>query len=251
MTSAAFPLLWRELRLNTTKMLLATYIVGPTVYLALFSVAFEASIGTIAYKGLNVGYINYLVPGIMAIQVFQIFTRALSVVRLDNVTGFFITIMTTRAKTRDYIMSKLLTFFLITTVQVLYIITIGWVLTRYVPTLSGVLLMLMSIYAGISLWFSLGFISGIFVKSEITRDILMTVVTLPLMFASTAYYPLNNAPAWLAIVSQLNPLSHISNTVRDAYFGMAPSFIEICLLITLSGVLVMLLSRLIKRMATK
>jgi ABC-type polysaccharide/polyol phosphate export permease len=40
------------------------------------------------------------------------------------------------------------------------------------------------------------------------------LVTLPLMFASSAYFPINQMPGWLQIIASWNPISYTIDAVR-------------------------------------
>jgi ABC-2 type transport system permease protein len=40
------------------------------------------------------------------------------------------------------------------------------------------------------------------------------LVTLPLMFASSAYFPINQMPSWLQIIASWNPISYTIDAVR-------------------------------------
>ena len=40
------------------------------------------------------------------------------------------------------------------------------------------------------------------------------LITLPLMFASSAYFPINQMPDWLQAVANVNPISYTIDAVR-------------------------------------
>jgi ABC-2 type transport system permease protein len=55
-----------------------------------------------------------------------------------------------------------------------------------------------------------------------TRDRLMgfgQVMTMPLFFASNALYPIDVMPAWLQVVSRVNPLSYLVDALRGLLVG--------------------------------
>jgi ABC-2 type transport system permease protein len=41
------------------------------------------------------------------------------------------------------------------------------------------------------------------------------LITLPLMFASNAFFPTNFMPSWLQTVTQFNPLTYTTDAVRQ------------------------------------
>lgn len=67
-----------------------------------------------------------------------------------------------------------------------------------------------------------------------------TVLTFPLMFASNAFVPVSDLPAWLAVVAEVNPVSHAVTAARDvalgtAGFGQVTQTVAVCLAV--AGVL--------------
>ena len=60
------------------------------------------------------------------------------------------------------------------------------------------------------------------VRDHNVSQAIITLLTLPLFFASNALYPLDSLPTAMKIVSYLNPLTHFINGIR--YFGISPDF---------------------------
>jgi hypothetical protein len=49
------------------------------------------------------------------------------------------------------------------------------------------------------------------------------VLTMPLFFASNAIYPTTIMPAWLKVISHLNPLTYVVDTLRTSMLAGSPS----------------------------
>jgi ABC-2 type transport system permease protein len=60
------------------------------------------------------------------------------------------------------------------------------------------------------------------VKDHNVSQAIITLLTLPLFFASNALYPLSSLPAVLKAAAYLNPLTHFINGMR--YFGISSDF---------------------------
>jgi ABC-2 type transport system permease protein len=45
------------------------------------------------------------------------------------------------------------------------------------------------------------------------------LMTMPLFFASNALYPIDIMPAWLQMISQVNPLTYLVNALRGLLVG--------------------------------
>jgi ABC-2 type transport system permease protein len=80
------------------------------------------------------------------------------------------------------------------------------------------------------------------------------VLTMPLFFASNAIYPTAIMPAWLKIISHLNPLTYLVDALRTLMLaGSASSFglgIDYAVILITTTVLVLIGARLYPRLAT-
>jgi ABC-2 type transport system permease protein len=98
----------------------------------------------------------------------------------------------------------------------------GYTLLQTAGAILGVLL-----FVGI---FSLGFLflsSAISMSMETPEGLqaVITLLTLPLFFASNALYPIDAFPGPVRILSQFNPMTHLVNGVR--YFAIGNDFYAI------------------------
>ena len=76
---------------------------------------------------------------------------------------------------------------------------------------------------GSALFSTLSLIVACVVK---TRERLMGIgqlLTMPLFFASNAIYPIHLMPAWLRLVSRINPLSYLVDALRTLMLVHSPS----------------------------
>lgn len=88
------------------------------------------------------------------------------------------------------------------------------------PNILGVLVMVM---LGAIFFSTLSLVIACLVK---TRERFMgigQVLTMPLFFASNAIYPIEIMPAWLRVVSRINPLTYVINAVRSLMIVDAPA----------------------------
>jgi ABC-type polysaccharide/polyol phosphate export permease len=88
-----------------------------------------------------------------------------------------------------------------------------------IPGIAVILTLIILLMSNI-VWFGLGFILGLVIRTEDVRDIVAQLLILPLSFLSTIYYPANNAPGILKIIITVNPLTHATNIVRPALLGI-------------------------------
>jgi ABC-2 type transport system permease protein len=107
---------------------------------------------------------------------------------------------------------------LVLLVQSLILVTVGLALGLRAP-LVGVLIglgfvLLLAISAA-----SLSYTAGLATKNEGVYAPVLNMVALPLLLLSGILLPMSLAPAWLNILSTLNPLRHIVEGMRDAFLG--------------------------------
>jgi ABC-2 type transport system permease protein len=80
------------------------------------------------------------------------------------------------------------------------------------------------------------------------------VLTMPLFFASNAIYPTDIMPAWLKVVSHLNPLTYVVDALRTCMLaGSASTFglsFDYVVILATTTVLVLVGARLYPRLAT-
>jgi len=79
------------------------------------------------------------------------------------------------------------------------------------------------------------------------------VLTMPLFFASNAIYPIDIMPGWLQVLSHINPLTHMINTLRTCMLRTQPPgnlLLDMSVLIIVSAVMVIIGGMLYKRVIT-
>jgi ABC-2 type transport system permease protein len=57
----------------------------------------------------------------------------------------------------------------------------------------------------------------------------MNLITLPLMFASNAFFPTNIMPSWLQTVSQFNPMTYTTDAVRQLLIYSTTDFAQVAM----------------------
>jgi ABC-2 type transport system permease protein len=55
----------------------------------------------------------------------------------------------------------------------------------------------------------------------------MNLITLPLMFASNAFFPTNIMPSWLQTVAQVNPMTYTTDAVRQFLINSTTDFAQV------------------------
>jgi len=89
-----------------------------------------------------------------------------------------------------------------------------------VPYSPGLLLTLLAeMYLGAFTLTAFGVMMAARIKSIQAFMGLMQMILMPMMFLSGALFPLGNLPAWLSVLTRLNPLTYAVDPMRSAVFG--------------------------------
>src|SRR5262249_54392624 len=107
---------------------------------------------------------------------------------------------------------------LVLLLQSVILVSVGVVLGLRAP-LDGVLIglgfvLLLAVSAA-----SLSYTAGLATKNEGIYAPMLNMVALPLLLLSGILLPMSLAPGWLDFLSNLNPLRHIVEGMRDAFLG--------------------------------
>lgn len=242
--------LWREMKGQLTAPITAVgHFVVPVFYVVLFAAAFGANFNSISYHGLPFRYTEFFIPGVIAFQTFNLFSWTFSMVRIDRATNIVAVFLTSGVRPYTYFAGKLISSVAITVMRGVIVFAVSLCLSFInPPPVTHLLVALFGLIIGSTIWFALGFICGIFILREDVRDIVFSMLSLPITFASSMYYNLDLAPHWLKVAGQFNPLTYIADTIRCALLGLKIPFFYIFVLVILALLSVGLALRSTRRM---
>ncbi|MGC8936909.1 MAG: ABC transporter permease [Candidatus Methanomethylicaceae archaeon] len=179
-----------------------------------------ADIGTRVMR-INFGvtdYFSYMAVGIVSmIVIMTTMFSGMSIV-WDRRLGFLNKVVSTPVSRAAIIFSKVLNATLRAIFQATVILALAYLLgLQLSPTFS--LLNLLGVYAAIFL-VGIG-LSSVFIafslrSTRMERPMqIINLVTMPLMFASNIFFPISLMPDWMQAVAQVNPLSYLTDAVRQ------------------------------------
>jgi len=198
--------------------LLITYLVEPLIFLLIFSQLFQKlSVFMPSEPG---GYLAYLTPGIVLFS--ALITSPLSGISIVNDlnSGFLSKMLLTQASRSAILLGRLLTDMSVVTAQALITIVAAIAMGVTVSMgLPGILLMLLTV-AFFELAFSGVFLAiGIATRKTETLNALAGFLYMPLIFLSSAMFPTSFFPDWVQTISNYNPMSYVSDVVREIVLG--------------------------------
>lgn len=181
-------------------------------------VIFGGGLGSsIQFKGLQMDYSTFLVPGIIAMPL--LFTSVLSGVSViwDRELGFLKEMLAAPVSRISIVLGKSLGGASIATLQGVMIL----LLSMFIGLKIGAsLLVLIPIMLLVSVGFtSLGIAAASLLKTLEGFNVMSNFVVMPLFFLSGAFFPINALPGWLGLLSRINPMTYGVEVMRYIITG--------------------------------
>ena len=165
----------------------------------------------------EVDFRTFLFPGVLAMSV--LFTAAFAGISIvwDREFGFLREMLVAPVGTTAIMTGKCLGGATVATLQSLVILALaGLVDVPYDPVMMLELVVLLFLMAFMIC--ALGLVLAARVKQIQSAMPLVQLTITPLMFLSGALFPLSNLPAWLKVVTTLNPMTYAVESIRSVVF---------------------------------
>ena len=217
------PLIYREIKqMVNFKIFLLNTLLSPVVYLLFFAFGIASNFGNINYKGVPINYVVFLLPGLIAIQSYNLYILSFASVSTEKRLGVLKILLISKVKLKHYIIAKISVGALIVLIQALLLISTCLLITGFCISMSSsqIALLLTSLIMSSIAWCSLGISLGSIITDDELRNLINVIIGLPLMFSSSAFYNLERAPLWVKILGMINPITYTSNTIRDSLLGL-------------------------------
>ncbi|MFC9245126.1 ABC transporter permease [Streptomyces sp. NPDC057136] len=195
---------------------LVDVVLTPIVFLLMFVYLFGGAIA----DGDTDAYLQTIVPGIMVMTVFQASIGIGVALSTDAGTGMFDRFrsmpIARSAPLIGAVLADIVRYVVALGTLVVLALVMGYrVETDAVSALAAILLLL-----GFAVSFSwLSVYIGMLVTAPGSVQGLMTILVLPLTFASNVFVPSQSMPGWLQAWSDINPVSLMADTVRGLLNG--------------------------------
>jgi ABC-2 type transport system permease protein len=214
----AVNIVWRRelIRFRTDRLRAITSLVQPVLFLFVLGTGLSG----LASRGLPAGvdFKTFIYPGVLAMSV--LFTAIFSAASIvwDREFGFLREMLVAPVRRWAIVVGKCLGGATVATFQGLIFLALAGV--AHVPydpllllTLVGELLLLSFTLT------AFGVMMAARIKQIQAFMALTQLFVLPLFFLSGALYPLNGLPAWLTVLTRIDPLTYIVDPMRNAVFA--------------------------------
>jgi len=207
---------YRELlRFFTERTRMFSSIFMPLVFLAIFGAGFNNIIGNLV-PGVN--FIKFVYPGIIAQTVLQssIFS-GMSIV-WDREFGFLKEILVAPLGRSGIVLGKVFGAAVTALMQSIIMLVLAPFL--HISLTPLVIIQLLPVLVLISISLSgLGVLIASRMRSQQGFQMIIQVIVFPLMFLSGIFFPVNNVPAWMMVISKVNPVTYGVDAVRQILLG--------------------------------
>ena len=213
----AVSIVWRRelIRFRTDRLRAITSLVQPVLFLFVLG----TGLSRLASHGLPAGvdFRTFIYPGVLAMSV--LFTSIFSAASIvwDREFGFLREMLVAPVRRWSIVVGKTLGGATVATFQgIIFLALAGVAHVPYNPvlllTLVGELLLLSFTLT------AFGVMMAARIKQIQAFMALTQLFVLPLFFLSGALYPLNGLPAWLTVLTRIDPLTYIVDPMRHAVF---------------------------------
>lgn len=174
---------------------------------------FELKTETVNAK--EVRYIDFLLPGIVAMAVMQMAVFSVAFVFADyKEKGILKRLLATPLKPYQFVAANVVVRLTIAIIQTAILIAIGMILLKIHIFGSYAVILLVSILGGI-MFLGLGFIISGIAKTVDSVPSLANLLVFPMLFLSGVFFPTESMPAWLQKVVEYLPLTHFADALRQ------------------------------------
>jgi ABC-2 type transport system permease protein len=217
----AVSIVWRRelIRFRSDRLRAVTALVQPILFLFVLG----TGLSRLASRGLPSGvhFETFIYPGVLAMSV--LFTAIFSAASIvwDREFGFLAEMMVAPVRRWTIVIGKCLGGATVATFQgIIFLALAGVAHVPYSPTLLLTLLgelLLLSFTLT-----AFGVMMAARIKQIQAFMALTQMVVMPLFFLSGALYPLGGLPAWLTVLTRIDPLTYIVSPMRHAVFSHLP-----------------------------
>ncbi|HEV7909285.1 MAG TPA: ABC transporter permease [Pseudonocardiaceae bacterium] len=190
-------------------------VLQPLIMLTLFSQIFASIAHTPGFPA-GVNYIDYLMPAILVNTAMQSALQAGVGLVTDMKNGVLARFRSLPIRLSSVLIARSLSDLVRATVQLVIMLVLAVVLFGYDPA-GGALGTLAALALALVVGWGLGWAFLAIASWLRNAELMQTVGFLamfPLMFASSAYVPINGLPGWLRAIANVNPLTHAVDAAR-------------------------------------
>src|ERR1700728_1901292 len=216
----AVGIVWRRelIRVRTDRLRAITALVQPFLFLSTVGPGLSTLAGGSLPHSANFDFKTFIYPGVLAMSV--LFTAIFSAGSIvwDREFGFLREILVAPVSRASIVIGKCLGGATIATFQGVVFLCLAWF--AHVPYNPVLILSLIGMLLLLSFTLTaFGVMMAARIKQFQAFMALTQMLVMPLFFLSGALYPLSGLPAWLSVLTRIDPLTYIVGPMRHAVFS--------------------------------
>jgi ABC-2 type transport system permease protein len=189
----------------------------PILFLVIFGAGFGNVIGALAP---GVDFVQFMYPGIIAMGVLTSSLFAGVSVVWDREFGFLREVLVAPLARTGIVLGKAIGAAVVALLQVVLLLLISPIIGVAIDPGTVVQLIPVVVILSISLS-GLGILIASFMRSQQGFQLLIQVLIFPLIFLAGVFFPVNQAPDWLQVLSKVNPMTYGVDAIRQIMLGSA------------------------------
>jgi ABC-2 type transport system permease protein len=200
-------------RLKREPVSIAYALFQPLIWLLLFSGVFQRVIDVESIRGDS--YVAFLTPGAIALTVFGNSMTAGIPVLFDKEYGYLNRLLVAPISRSSIILSRFLMTTMITTGQAILILLVAWAMGVQIASGFGGVVAVLALGALFGLGVTaISLALAFLLHSHVEYFAIISMLTLPLLFISTALAPTAMMSPWMQMVVQFNPMTWAVDAMR-------------------------------------
>jgi ABC-2 type transport system permease protein len=191
----------------------------PLLFLVVFGSGLTASLGAGLTKELgDVSYVRFLFPGIVAMAV--LFTAIFSAISIvwDREFGFLREVLVAPIGQPAVVLGKALGGSTVAMIQGAILLILAPILGVSLDPLLVLKLLAIMFLTAFALT-SMGILVAARLQSMEAFQMIMNFLIMPMFFLSGAFFPLKGLPAWMSVITRLDPVAYGVDPMRRLLLG--------------------------------
>ncbi|MEP6870569.1 MAG: ABC transporter permease [Anaerolineaceae bacterium] len=202
---------WIELKRDPLN--LTFNLVQPAVWMVFFGIGVGRTVNR-SVIGTD-DYIAFMLPGIIAFTIVGNGVSSAMPLMWDKETGYLDKLMSMPIARSTVIVSRFVFQLCLNSAQVLIMLAVALLLGVRISAGPAAVLVILAIGGLLTLAFTAIFAAMAYrVANHGTFFAVTGFITLPLLFMSNAFVPLDAMPRWMELIARLNPLTYAINAMR-------------------------------------
>ncbi|MEX2460540.1 MAG: ABC transporter permease [Paenibacillaceae bacterium] len=166
-------------------------------------------------ESLNLKYIDFLVPGIVAMMIMSNNLNGVSgQIASWRERGILRRMQSTPLRASSFIAAQITARLILNASQATIVLLVAN-LIFHTQVRGSWLLLLMFVVLGTLTFMSIGFIVASLAKTPEHAGPIAGIISFPMLFLGGLFFPINNMPQWVQTIIKLFPIAHLSTAMRQ------------------------------------